>query len=197
MKKAFSIIGVAIILAAIVVYGTYVGIISNDESVAQSWGDVESTYQRRMDLIPNLVKVVERYAAHERGTFEAVTTARASVGQFKISQEMLSNPETLAKFQAAQGELGSALMRLMAVSENYPTLKADQNFLKLQDQLEGTENRINVARRDYNKTVRTFNISIRGPIGHVVNTSFLDLKPKEPFKSQEGADVAPQVQFQR
>lgn len=197
MNKALSVIFGALFVIVVILWSAYTGIISNDEAVIKTWGDVESTYQRRADLIPNLVKVVERYAVHERGTFDDVAKARASVGQFKISSEMLNNPETLAKFQSAQGELGSALMRLMAVSENYPTLKADQSFMKLQDELAGTENRINVARQGYNSAVMRFNISIRGVIGNLVNKMFLGLERKEPFKAEAGANKAPEVQFQQ
>jgi LemA protein len=134
---------------------------ANEEAVFAAWGDVEATYQRRADLIPNLVEVVKGYAKHEAETLKAVTEARSKVGSLQVSKEMLNDPATFAKFQQAQGELSSALSRLMVVVERYPDLKANQNFLDLQNQLEGTENRINVARVRYNKAVETFNVSIR------------------------------------
>ena len=118
----------------------------NEEAVIAAWGDVEAAYQRRSDLIPNLVEVVKGYAAHEKDTLTEVTEARAKVGQLKVDASMLNNPEAIANFQAAQGSLSSALSRLMVVVEKYPDLKANQNFLDLQHQLEGTESRINVAR---------------------------------------------------
>lgn len=167
----------------------------NEEAVFAAWGDVEATYQRRADLIPNLVETVQAYAGHERETFEAVTNARAQVGQMNISAEDLADPATLEKFQAAQGELSSALSRLLVVAENYPELKASQNFSDLQNQLEGTENRINVARQRYNETVQVFNTSIRTFPNSLTNSILLKLERKEPFKAEAGAGTAPKVQF--
>ncbi len=167
----------------------------NEEAVFAAWGDVEATYQRRADLIPNLVETVKAYAAHERETLTQVTNARAKVGQMNISADKLGDPATLQQFQQAQGELSSALSRLLVVAERYPDLKANQNFRDLQHQLEGTENRINVARQRYNQTVQTFNSSIRSFPGNLTNKFLLHLERKEPFKADPGAATAPKVQF--
>ncbi len=168
---------------------------ANEEAVTAAWGNVESSYQRRNDLIPNLVEVVKGYAKHESDTLKAVTEARAKVGSMQVSKDILNNPESLNKFQQAQGELSGALSRLMVVVEKYPDLKANQNFLDLQKQLEGTENRINVARERYNKSVQIFNTSIRTFPNSMTNSMLLHLKRKEPFKAEEGAKVAPKVKF--
>ncbi len=189
----FGGVMVIVLLAVMIVWSTYSGIISKDERVAESWGNVEATYQRRADLIPGLVKMVKSYAKHEKDTFQAVTEARASIGKIEISANDLSDPAMIGKFQAMQGQLSGVLSRLLAVAEAYPDLKANQQYLKLQDQLEGTENRINVARQRYNKSVRAFNISIRTPLGSLVNGMFLHLEKKVPFKAQVGAEVAPAI----
>lgn len=167
----------------------------NDETVIAAWGDVESAYQRRADLIPNLVEVVKGYAAHEKETLSAVTEARAKVGQLQLGSDVINNPEALARFQDAQGGLSSALSRLMVVVEQYPDLKANQNFRDLQHQLEGTENRINVARVRYNEAVRIFNTSIRTFPNNLTNNFLLKLPRREPFKAEEGAEKAPAVKF--
>lgn len=168
---------------------------ANEEAVFAAWGDVEATYQRRADLIPNLVEVVKGYAKHEADTLKAVTEARAKVGSMQIGKQMLNDPQALGKFQQAQGELSSALSRLMVVVERYPDLKANQNFLDLQNQLEGTENRINVARVRYNKAAQEFNTSIRTFPNSMTNSLLLHLTRKEPFKADEGAKAAPKVKF--
>jgi LemA protein len=168
---------------------------ANEEAVFAAWGDVEASYQRRADLIPNLVEVVKGYAKHEAETLKAVTEARAKVGSIQVSKDMLSNPQAFSRFQQAQGELSGALSRLMVVVERYPDLKANQNFLDLQNQLEGTENRINVARVRYNKTVQEFNTSIRVLPNSLTNSLLLHLSRKEPFKAEEGAKAAPRVKF--
>jgi len=168
---------------------------ANEEAVKAAWGDVEATYQRRTDLIPNLVEVVKGYAKHEKETLMAVTEARAKVGSIQMSKDMINNPEAFAQFQQAQGAMSSALSRLMVVVEKYPDLKANQNFQDLQNQLEGTENRINVARVRYNKAVETFNTSIRIFPNSMTNSMLLHLKLKEPFKAEAGAEKAPQVKF--
>ncbi|RQW88284.1 MAG: LemA family protein [Geobacter sp.] len=173
----------------------YNAIQANEEAVFAAWGDVEATYQRRADLIPNLVEVVKGYAKHEADTLLAVTEARAKVGSMQISKEALNDPAAFSKFQQAQGELSGALSRLMLVVERYPDLKANQNFLDLQNQLEGTENRINVARVRYNKAVEVFNVSIRTFPNSMTNSMLLHLQRKEPFKADEGAKVAPKVKF--
>jgi LemA protein len=168
---------------------------ANEEAVKAAWGDVESSYQRRADLIPNLVETVKAYAKHERETLASVTEARAKVGSISLTPAMLDDPQALARFQEAQGVLSSSLSRLLAVVERYPDLKANENFRDLQNQLEGTENRINVARSRYNKAVETFNTSIRIFPNNLTNNVLLHLKPKEPFKAEAGSEKAPQVKF--
>ena len=168
---------------------------ANEEAVKAAWGDVESTYQRRTDLIPNLVEVVKGYAKHEKETLMAVTEARAKVGAVQMSKDIVNDPKSFAQFQEAQAGMSSALSRLMVVVERYPDLKANQNFQDLQHQLEGTENRINVARERYNKAVEIFNTSIRIFPNSLTNSLLLHLKLKEPFKAEAGAEKAPQVKF--
>lgn len=167
----------------------------NEEAVKASWGDVEASYQRRNDLIPNLVEVVKGYAKHEKETLQAVTEARAKVGTIQASKDILNDPKALAQFQEAQGAMSSALSRLMVVVEKYPDLKANQNFMDLQHQLEGTENRINVARTRFNKAVETFNVSLRIFPNNLTNSMLLHLKPREAFKAETGAEKAPKVDF--
>lgn len=168
---------------------------NKEESVNKAWADIESALQRRGDLIPNLVETVKGYATHERDTLEAVVKARAEATSVKLSADQLSDPEAMAKFQAAQGGLNSTLSRLMMVAEQYPDLKANQNFLDLQTQLEGTENRINVARQRYNQAVEDFNASIRRFPESLTNKFLLHLKRKEYFKADEAAKAVPKVQF--
>lgn len=168
---------------------------ANEETVNAAWGNVESSYQRRADLVPNLVEVVKGYARHEADTLKAVTEARAKVGSMQVSKDVLNNPASLNKFQQAQGELSGALSRLMVVVEKYPDLKANQNFMDLQKQLEGTENRINVARERYNQAVQVFNTSIRTFPNSLTNSLLLHLQRKESFKAEEGAKTAPKVKF--
>jgi LemA protein len=167
----------------------------NEEWVFAAWGDVEASYQRRADLIPNLVETVKAYASHEKETLTAVTEARAKIGTIQVGKDIVNNPEMIQKFQQNQGELSSALSRLMVVVEKYPDLKANQSFLDLQNQLEGTENRINVARVRYNKAVQIFNTSIRTFPNNLTNAMLLQLQRKEAFKADEGAKIAPKVQF--
>lgn len=167
----------------------------NEEAVKAAWGDVEASYQRRNDLVPNLVETVKAYAKHEKETFEAVTQARSKVGTIQVSKDMIGDPKAMAQFQQAQASMGSALSRLLLVAERYPDLKSNQNFRDLQHQLEGTENRINVARTRYNKAVQEFNTSIRIFPNNITNSLLLHLSPKEPFKADPGAEKAPQVKF--
>lgn len=167
----------------------------NEEAVKAAWGNVEAAYQRRNDLIPNLVETVKAYAKHEGETLKAVTEARAKVGSVQVSSDMVGNSHAMAQFQQAQSGLSSALSRLMVVVEKYPDLKANQNFLDLQNQLEGSENRINVERTRYNKAVQEFNTSIRIFPNSLTNSMLLHLAPKEPFKAEAGAEKAPQVKF--
>jgi LemA protein len=167
----------------------------NEEAVKAAWGDVEAAYQRRNDLIPNLVEVVKAYAKHERETLTAVTEARAKVGSMQVPKNIIEDPKAFSQFQGVQAEMSSALSRLMLIVERYPDLKANQNFQDLQHQLEGTENRINVARTRYNKAVEVFNTSIRIFPNSLTNSLLLHLSLKEPFKAEPGAEKAPQVKF--
>ncbi|HUL30090.1 MAG TPA: LemA family protein [Thermodesulfobacteriota bacterium] len=167
----------------------------NEEAVKAAWGDVEAAYQRRNDLIPNLVEVVKAYAKHERETLTAVTEARAKVGSMQVPKNIIDDPKAFSQFQEAQAGMSSALSRLMVVVERYPDLKANQNFRDLQHQLEGTENRINVARTRFNKAVEVFNTSIRIFPNSLTNSLLLHLTLKEPFKAEAGAEKAPQVKF--
>ena len=194
MRKKFLYIVLSLMLAGISGCG-YNTMQANEESVKAAWGDVEASYQRRNDLIPNLVETVKAYAKHEKETLTAVTEARAKVGSIQMSKSMLDNPAAFAQFQQAQGAMSSALSRLMLVVEKYPDLKANQNFQDLQHQLEGTENRINVARVRFNKAIETFNTSIRIFPNNLTNSMLLHLKLKEPFKAEAGAEKAPQVKF--
>ena len=166
-----------------------------EEAVFKAWGDIESSLQRRADLIPNLVETVKGYAKHERETLEAVISARARATSVQISPKDLSDPAAMQQFQEAQGGLSSALARLMVVAEQYPDLKANQNFLDLQHQLEGTENRINVARQRYNETVEEFNAAIRKFPENLTNKFLLHLDRKEYFKAEPQAKEVPKVQF--
>jgi LemA protein len=193
--RRFVLILALLLLAAGLSGCGYNRIQENDERVIAAWGDVEAAYQRRADLIPNLVEVVKGYAAHERETLTAVTEARARVGQVQVGPDITDDPQALGRFQAAQGELSSALSRLMVVVERYPDLKANQNFLDLQHQLEGTENRINVARVRYNEAVRVFNSSIRTFPGNLTNRFLLHLPRREPFRADPGSEKAPAVRF--
>ena len=157
MKKTSTII-IIVVIAIVAIWAVtgYNGLVSMDEKVSNQWANVETQYQRRADLIPNLVNTVKGYAAHEQETLEGVIEARSKATQIKVDPADLT-PEKLAEYQAAQGQLASALGKLLAITENYPDLKANQNFLELQAQLEGTENRINVARKNFNDTAREFN----------------------------------------
>ncbi len=194
MKKYLLYLLFAVMLLSVSGCG-YNTMQANEEAVKAAWGDVESAYQRRSDLIPNLVEVVKAYAKHEKETLTAVTEARAKVGSIQASKNILDDPKAFSQFQQAQGAMSSALSRLMVVVERYPDLKANQNFLDLQHQLEGTENRINVERTRYNKAVETFNTSVRIFPNSLTNSLLLHLKLKEPFKAEEGAEKAPKVQF--
>ncbi|MDY0212057.1 MAG: LemA family protein [Desulfuromonadaceae bacterium] len=198
MKKLFaklltSILGVGLALSLSAC--GYNQIQRNDEAVVQAWADVEATYQRRMDLIPNLVETVKAYASHERETLENITQARANVGKATINIEDLNDPAAMQRFSAAQQQMSGALSRLLAVAENYPDLKANQNFRDLQHQLEGTENRISVARQRFNAAVQQFNSSIRTFPNNLTNKFLLKLERKEPFSAAAGAETAPKVSF--
>ncbi|KJH84655.1 LemA family protein [Pseudomonas sp. YJ42] len=169
-----------------------------DEQVKAAWSQVENQYQRRADLIPNLVETVKGFARQEQETLTAVTEARSKATSIQISAEDLDNPEKMQQFQQAQNQLTGALSRLMAVSERYPDLKSNQNFLALQSQLEGTENRISVARRDFITAVERYNTEIRTFPGRIWHTlMYSDMPIRENFEATaENADQAPKVQFQ-
>lgn len=194
MKKYFAVI-VSIVFIMLLSGCGYNLMQSNEEAVFKAWGDVESTLQRRADLIPNLVEVVKGYASHEKETLQAVIEARAKATAVNLTPGDLSNADAMAQFNQAQGGLSSALSRLMVVVEQYPDLKANQNFMDLQNQLEGTENRINVSRQRYNEAVETFNFSIRKFPNSLTNSILLHLDRKEYIKADEGAKTAPKVKF--
>lgn len=167
-----------------------------DEAVKAAWAEVVNQYQRRADLIPNLVNTVKGYASHEKDTLEAVTKARAAATSFQITPEVLNNPGALKQFQQLQGELSSALSRLMAVSENYPDLKADASFRDLQSQLEGTENRITVARQRYIKAVESYNVLTRSFPNNITAMIFhYEVKPNFTVENEKGISTAPAVKF--
>ncbi|UGQ47442.1 LemA family protein [Massilia endophytica] len=169
---------------------------SKDEAIKASWGEVVNQYQRRADLIPNLVNTVKGYASHERETLEAVTKARAQATSVQITPEVLNNPAAFQKFQQAQGELSSALSRLMAVSERYPDLKADTSFRDLQSQLEGTENRITVARQRYISTVQEYNVLARRFPTNLTAMMFgYEVKPTFQVENEKAISTAPTVDF--
>ena len=191
MKKWIWIGVVAVV--AIFFYATYNGFVNREEGLKSAWSNVETQYQRRADLIPNLVNTVKGYAAHETQTLNEVTEARARATSINLSADDLT-PERLAQFQRAQAEVRSALGRLIAVSESYPDLKANQNFLELQAQLEGTENRIADARKDFNAAAQQYNVSVRRFPANLVARMF-GFGQKPYFESAEGAAAAPQVTF--
>lgn len=193
MKTAIIVVAAIAVIGLLSVWGIYNNLVGLEQDSEAQWANVENVYQRRADLIPNLVETVKGYAAHERGVFEAVTEARAKVGQIKIDPSNLT-PQMLAQYQAAQGELSSALSRLLLVVENYPQLKANENFLTLQSQLEGTENRIAVERRRYNEVARQYNKSIRRFPGNVIAGMF-NFESRVYFEAEEGAEKAPVVKF--
>ena len=196
MKKGtitLLVIGVLILIMVGGTLTTYNGLIAKDEAVATAWGNIQSQYQRRADLIPNLVSTVKGYAKHESETLENVMAARAKATQVTINSDNLT-PEKLKQYQAAQGELSQALGRLMAVSENYPNLKANENFSELQAQLEGTENRINESRQIYNSAVQTYNVSVRRFPANIVAGMF-GFDKKNQFEAESGAEKAPKVEF--
>ncbi len=169
---------------------------SLDETSKASWSEVLNQYQRRADLVPNLVNVVKGYAEHEKEVLTQVTEARAKVGSMQVTPELLNDPEAFAKFQAAQGQLTSALSRLMVVSENYPNLKADQGFRDLQAQLEGTENRITVARNRYIETIKDYNVAIRSFPNNLTAMMFgYKTKPSFTVDNEKAISVAPKVEF--
>ena len=193
MKKSTIILIAVVAIAAIWGISAYNGLVKMDESVNTAWSNVENQYQRRADLIPNLVNTVKGYAAHEKETLEAVMAARSKATQMTVDADNLT-PEKLQEYQKAQGEIGAALGRLLAITENYPDLKANQNFMELQAQLEGTENRISVERRNFNEVARTYNTSIRTfPKNILAGMCGFEKRPY--FEAEEGANKAPEVKF--
>ena len=196
MKKgtiALLVVGVFILALVMGTLTTYYGLVSKDEAVATAWGNVQSQYQRRADLVPNLVSTVKGYAKHESETLEGVVAARAKATQITVNADELT-PEKLKQYQAAQGELSQALGRLMAIQENYPQLKANENFSELQAQLEGTENRINESRQLFNSAVQTYNVSVRRFPANIVAGMF-GFEKKSQFEAESGAEKAPKVEF--
>ena len=194
MKKVTIIILVAVVaIIAFWAISGYTSLVSMDENVSNQWANVETQYQRRADLIPNLVNTVKGYAAHEKETLEGVIAARSQATQIKVDPTDLT-PEKLAEYQKAQGQLATALGKLLAITENYPDLKANQNFLELQAQLEGTENRINVARKNFNDAAKAYNTAIRRFPKNILAGMF-GFDKRAYFEAAEGAEQAPQVQF--
>jgi LemA protein len=198
MKKSWIIIGVVVLFVIIVfslLKGTYNGLVTKEENVNNKWADVQGAYQRRTDLIPNLVSTVKGYAKFEQETLIKVIEQRANATKPTINLDATKlDANTLAQFQKTQDELGSSLSKLMVVVEKYPDLKANQNFLQLQAQLEGTENRINVERRNFNGAVQEFNSKLRRFPTNILGGMF-GFSKKPYFEAQAGADTAPKVEF--
>lgn len=192
--KSRTGIVVTVVLAFVIIYGifSYNGLVSLDENASAKWSNVEVQYQRRASLIPNLVNTVKGYATHEKETFKELTSLRANA--FKTEQGVSPSAEDLKKFDESQGAIGAALGRLIAIAENYPDLKANQNFLELQAQLEGTENRIAVARKDFNEAVNTFNRSVRKFPKNLL-ASIFGFETKAYLKADESAKETPEVSF--
>ena len=191
-KKNWIICGVVAVIALWAI-STYNGLVNKEETVNQAWGDVEAAYQRRMDLIPQLVNTVKGYASHEENTLKEVTEMRTKATQMTISVDSLTE-ESMERYQKVQEELQGSLSRLMAITEAYPDLKANENFLTLQDQLEGSENRINEVRKKFKETVKPYNVAVRKFPASLLSGIF-GFTTKPMFKAQEGADKAPEVKF--
>lgn len=195
MKKNKGLIITVVVIALVAIWGisSYNGLVSMDENVSNQWANVETQYQRRSDLIPNLVNTVKGYAKHESQTLEAVMAARSQATQVKIDPSNCT-PQQLAAYQKAQGDVTTALGKLLAITENYPDLKANQNFLELQSQLEGTENRINVARKDFNDTAKKYNTSLRRFPRNIIASMF-GFEKRNYFEAEASAEKAPKVEF--
>ena len=193
MKKAIIIVVAVVAIVVIWCITGYNSLVGMEENVNNQWANVETQYQRRSDLIPNLVNTVKGYATHEQETLEGVVEARSKATQIKVDPQNLT-PEKLAEYQQAQGQLATALGKLLAITENYPALKANQNFQELQAQLEGTENRITVARKNFNDAAREFNTSIRRFPKNILAGLF-GFDKRTYFEAQEGAETAPSVEF--
>ena len=195
MKKNKGLIITIVVIVLVALWGisSYNGLVGMDEKVSNQWANVETQYQRRSDLIPNLVNTVKGYAKHESQTLEAVMAARSQATQVKIDPSNCT-PQQLAAYQKAQGDVTTALGKLLAITENYPDLKANQNFLELQSQLEGTENRINVARKDFNDSAKEYNTSLRRFPRNII-ASMLGFEKRNYFEAEAGAEKAPKVEF--
>ena len=193
MKKAIIIVVAVVAIVVIWCITGYNSLVGMEENVNNQWANVETQYQRRSDLIPNLVNTVKGYATHEQETLEGVVEARSKATQIKVDASELT-PERLAQFQRAQGELTAALGKLLAIREQYPDLKANQNFLELQSQLEGTENRITVARKDFNDAAKAYNVAIRRFPKNILAGLF-GFDKKSYFEAESGAEKAPEVKF--
>jgi len=198
MKKGWIVLIIAVVVIFLFgswISGKYNGFVTLEEGVNQGWAQVENVYQRRADLIPNLVETVKGYAGHEKEVLVGVTEARAKLGgQVNIGADVLNNPQAFQQFQQMQSGLTQALQRLMVVVERYPELKADQRFADLQRQLEGTENRITVERRRFNEIVQAYNTTIR-KFPDAMFAGMFGFQQKQYFQAQEGADIVPQVKF--
>ena len=197
MKTALIVIGVIVLILVIgfgLLFGVYNGFVAAQQTVNEKWAQVQNVYQRRADLIPNLVETVKGFAAQEKTVLEAVTQARASASGIKATPELLNDPVAFKKFQDAQSQLGGALSRLLVTVERYPELKSNQNFLALQSQLEGTENRITVERMRFNETVRDYNTKIKLMPGALV-AGLMGFKEKAFFEAAPGSETAPKVKF--
>ena len=196
-KKYFtiSIIAAAVVLLCGITYSSYNKLVLLDEETSSAWSQVENQYQRRYDLIPNLVNTVKGYAKHEESVLKELTEARSKAGGvISVDSSILDDPEKMAEFQKVQNELGASLQRLLAVTENYPELKANQNFLALQDELEGTENRISVERKRFNDSVKAYNSTMRRFPMNLLAGMF-DFEKKNYFAAEAAAAKAPEVQF--
>lgn len=196
MKKTYivwAVVALVVLILIAVPWTSYNSMVTNQETVTTAWSNMESQYQRRADLIPNLVNTVKGYATHERETLEGVMNARAKATQVTVDPTQLT-PEKLQQFQQAQGQLSTALGRLMMVAENYPNLKANENFSELQAQLEGTENRINESRRLYNEAVQVYNVGIRR-FPAVIFARMFGFEPQTKFEADKAAEKAPEVKF--
>lgn len=200
-NKALTIF--IVVIAAILIFfgiivmlgvGVYNNLVTSEQNVIKQWAQVENQYQRRTDLIPNLVNTVKGYANFEKQVLTDVIEARSRVGQFNVTPEVINDPQSFQKFQSVQGELSSALSRLLAVVENYPELKANENFLQLQAQLEGTENRISVERKRFNETVQEYNVSIKR-FPATILASIFGFREKQYFSASSGSEVPPKVEF--
>lgn len=195
MKKNKGLIIAIVVIVIVAIWGiiSYNKLATLDEKVSNQWANVETQYQRRSDLVPNLVNTVKGYAKHESQTLEAVMAARSQATQVKIDPSNCT-PQQLAAYQKAQGDVTTALGKLLAITENYPDLKATNNFKMLQDQLEGTENRINVARKDFNDSAKEYNTSLRRFPRNIIASMF-GFEKRNYFEAEAGAEKAPKVEF--